>query len=949
MDQNASRERHPGTAGPRAGSETDRYLFEAIPDALAVIDRHGTVIDCNRAAAELLGRTRQTLRCADFFSFLAEPSDTRHFHTLFGENGRLQNLAVQLRGAGQEPIDVLLSAVVTAPTEGARRTCLCIFRDNRCHLEDIERLNQEAQHFRSLSENAPDIIYTLDWNGAISYVNPAWQRILGHPPEEVIGHFFTDFVPPEEAAPYRHLYRQIRDEKKTIRDLSGILIAKDGRRHPFSMSGSPHFDANGNLTGMVGLFRDIAERRQVEQELKVQKAYAESLIENAPEAIVVLSNTDQVMRINREFTRLFGYPPSKAQGRPINDLILPPHLLAEGQALTRRAARGERLEVESVRKCMDGRLVDVSILATPIRIEGGQIGIYAIYRDITARKKAEAALQASEERHRTVLEVSPDPIIVSDVEHRVLYFNPAFTQVFGWELEACLGKPMDFVPEDDRRQTETLQSKLKRGESFYRVAARRLSKAGRVVDVSISGTAFRGPDGRPSGSVETLQDISERKRKEKEIHFMAYHDPLTRLPNRKSFYLRMNDILRQTRRSKGGMTWALMFLDLDKFKQVNDTLGHGMGDQLLKAVAVRIQKCLRESDYFFRLGGDEFTIILTNLSRDIDVARVAQKIGERVAQSFTIDGHEIYTATSIGICVFPNDGDDVEVLVKKADMAMYSAKEDRRGYRFFTEEMNSKAMARMHLESSLRRALDHEELYLHYQPLVDTRRRIIGMEALLRWRNADLGLVRTDEFISVAEETGTILTIGRWVLETACRQAKAFHDQGFSHLFVAVNLSPRQFQQADLVKMTLEILAQTQLPPSRLRFEVTESGVMEDPEKCIAAMRSLRAKGVRFAVDDFGTGYSSLSHLKRLPIDALKIDRSFIADAPDNQDDQEIIRTIISMAQNLGIDIVAEGVENETQLAFLTRHGCTLMQGYLFGKPLSPQAFEKLLQAAEKS
>jgi len=374
-------------------------------------------------------------------------------------------------------------------------------------------------------------------------------------------------------------------------------------------------------------------------------------------------------------------------------------------------------------------------------------------------------------------------------------------------------------------------------------------------------------------------------------------------------------------------------------------LGHDTGDQLLQGVAGRLKGCLRGTDHLFRLGGDEFTIILTNLGRDIDVARVASKILKSITRPFFLSSQEIFTSTSIGISVFPNDGWDVEGLVKNADMAMYAAKESGGSdYRFFTEEMNRKALYRMKMENSLRKALDRNEMMLYYQPLVDKANRIVGMEALLRWHHPEMGMILPNDFIRITEETGIIVPLGLWVLQTACVQTKRWYDAGFTDLFVAVNVSARQLQEPDFVQMVLETVEFSGLPPNLLRLEVTESSVIRNPEVCIAKMKALRGKGISFSIDDFGTGYSSLSYLKRFPIDTLKIDRSFITDAMNNQGDREIIKTIIDMARNLSIDAVAEGVETQEQMDFLAGYGCTRMQGFLFAHPVPVEKFRTLLE-----
>ena len=932
------------------------------------------------------------------------------------------------------------------------------------------RLKESETRFRALCENAPDIIFTLNMDGIYTYVNPSWQRILGHEPADVIGRSYTEFVRPDDLPRHEEMCGRIRNLGETLTDTACELVAQDGTIRRFALSGAPNVNDQGQVSGVVGIFRDITHRRRVEKKLKVQTEFAEQLIETAPEAIVVLSNDDEVIRINREFTRVFGYTPEEAVGRRIIDLVVPDHLKEEGLIVTQRTAQGERIEIETRRCHKDGTLIEVSVLGTPIRIMGDQVGIYVIYRDITARKRAEEALaesqekygaildhieegyyevdlkgnitfateasarivgvdrdyymgqnyaqycdeenakmlfeafntiyrtgqsakhinytvttpdgqqkvleasaglirdaqgqpigfrgivrdvttrtaaedalRASEQRHRAVLETSPDPVIVQDLGQKVTYLNPAFTRVFGWNLEESQGRELDFVPPENRPEMWEIIEKVKHGRSFSGLETRRLTKNGEIVDVSISGAVFMDSQGRPLGSVMTLQDITERKKAEEELRYVAYHDLLTGLPNRKSFYLRLEDMVIQSRRRGEKETWALLFLDLDRFKHINDTLGHDVGDQLLQAVAQRVRSCLRDSDHMFRLGGDEFTVILTFLTRGLDVARVAQKIRKEVAKPYQIEGLEVFTSASIGISVYPNDGRDVEVLMKNADMAMYAAKEEGVGYRFFTAEMNRRALERMQLESNIRKALDRQEFVLFYQPVVGPDDRILGMEALVRWEHPELGLVPPSKFITVAEETGAIEPLGRWVLDTACRQATILHKKGYQDLFVTVNLSPRQFKDVDLLDSVIKTLDETGLPPTALKLEITESCVMDDPEEAIEKMKALRDMGIGFSIDDFGTGYSSLSYLKRFPIDTLKIDRSFVMESLTNRDDQEIIRTIISMAQNLRIQTVAEGVESKEQRDFLRGLGCTIMQGYYFGRPMPDLDFEALL------
>ena len=795
--------------------------------------------------------------------------------------------------------------------------------------------------YRILFERSPDAVIVTAPDGRIIDFNPAASDFFGIARPELqklnIASFYANMADREA------LIEQV-DRDGLVHNAPVIFVANDGQLKHSLVTTMRLDEPDGDVYGYQSVIRDVTRRRLAEKRLHSQKSFAEQLIDIAPEAIAILDFEDRVIRINQEFCRLFQYAEETCIGRQMDELIVPDDLKAESLSLSARVMGGACFEVETRRMRKDGTLVDVSILAKPIATESDEPAIYVIYRDISARKQAQEALQKSEERHRTVLESAPDPVIVRDMADRVIYLNPAFTRVFGWTLKDCINRPIDFVPEENRPEIQQFFKKIKKGESFSGLETQRLTKSGQIVDISISGAVFFDIAGNPEGYVNTLQDISERRKKDEALKYIAYHDTLTGLPNRKSFYMCIDDLLQHSTRRRSDRAWALMFLDLDKFKQVNDALGHHTGDQLLKKVAGRLKNCLRETDHLFRLGGDEFTVILTNLSLDIDVARVARKIQKALTRSFRVNGHDIFTSASIGISVYPNDGWEVEGLVKSADMAMYAAKENGgMDYRFFTEEMNRKALYRMKMENSLRKALDQNELVLHYQPLVDETNQIMGMEALLRWNHPELGLILPADFIRIMEETGIIVPVGRWVLRTACAQTKRWHDMGYPDLFVAVNLAARQIQEPDFVPMVIDIIAKSGLPPACVKLEVTESSVIQNPEICIAKMKILRAKGITFSIDDFGTGYSSLSYLKRFPIDTLKIDRSFVSDAMKSKGDREIIKTILAMARNLNIDAVAEGVETQAQKEFLTRSGCHSMQGFFFAHPVPVDKFKDLL------
>lgn len=806
-----------------------RALFETASQAIFVA-KDGVLVDCNSRALQVFACSRRQLIGLPLNSLIPadpsggsgpqDPNGMKIKRVLAGE-AQIREMRLSRPEGGFFEAEVALNSFWA---EGEQHV-LGAVNDITKRVAALRALKDSEQRFRALAHYAPDIIYTLDHTGMFTYINPAWRRTLGHEAAEVLGRYFVDFVEPEELERFRKLFKRIRDGRQTLTDLDGRLVDKDGGLRHFVLSGSPNLDEKGRVMGIVGLCKDITER------------------------------------------------------------------------------------------------------------------------NLTLR-----LLRDSEKRHRTVLESAPDPMMVCNREGEVTYINPAFTRVFGWSLDDFSATGCVFVPPERGPETLELLSQAALGDNISGVETKRVAKDGRTVEVSLSGAAFVDADGRVMGAVLTLQDITERKRTQKELRYLAYHDMLTGLPNRKSFYQSIDRAtlevcrLPQEHRRPQGNLWALLFLDLDRFKTINDSLGHDVGDEILQTVAVRIKNCLRKSDQIFRLGGDEFTVILNELGKDIDAARVAEKILESVARPIFRQDQELYLTASIGISVCPNDGEEVETIVRNADMAMYAAKEDGNSYYFYTEEMNAKAQARMRLETSLRKAVHNNELVLYYQPMVDSHHRIQGMEALLRWLHPEIGLVPPSHFIGVAEETGAIVPIGRWVLEAACRRARQWQEQGYPELYVAVNLSPRQFRQPDLVEEVLSVLRRTDLLPRHLKLEVTESSVMDDPEDAIAKMQRLHEHGIRFSIDDFGTGYSSLSHLKRFPVDTLKIDRSFVRESTENQGDQEIIRTILAMAAGLKMQAVAEGVETRAQRDFLCGEGCLLMQGYYFGPPVPERDFENLLK-----
>ena len=482
------------------------------------------------------------------------------------------------------------------------------------------------------------------------------------------------------------------------------------------------------------------------------------------------------------------------------------------------------------------------------------------------------------------------------------------------------------------------------GQAPYEIEHRLLMPDGRVKYVRERGETRYDADGRAIRSVGTVQDITPHKQSEQQLAYLAHYDPLTRLANRTLLQTRLEHALEHAHRHATQL--ALLFLDLDRFKNINDSLGHPAGDELLLGISARIRARIREADTLARVGGDEFVILIEQLERPESAATLAHDLIDLIRQPFALEcGHTVYAGVIIGISLYPRDGLDATSLLKNADAAMYLVKESGRNtFRFYDESLTEAADERLAMEAGLRRALVTGEFLLHYQPQAACMDgAVLGVEALVRWQPPGEAMVSPARFIPIAEETGLIVPLGEWVLRTACVQARSWLDRGLPPMTVAVNLSPRQFHQPDLAMRVARILEETGLPPDRLELEITEGAIMEDSEHAVVILRGLKALGVSIAIDDFGTGYSSLAYLKRFAIDKLKIDQSFVHDIPTDRDSMAITASIIAMAKNLHLRVLAEGVEREDQLAFLQIHGCEACQGYLFNRPLPPADLERWL------
>jgi diguanylate cyclase (GGDEF)-like protein/PAS domain S-box-containing protein len=703
----------------------------------------------------------------------------------------------------------------------------------------------------------------------------------------------------------------------------------------------------------MGIIRNVAERRQANETdglapSEVQfKELADLQFALDQHAIVAVTDVQgTITYVNDKFCSISQYSKDELIGQNHRILTSGYHPKEFFEQMYQTIANGKVWHGEIKNRAKGGSIywVDTTIVPT-LSTEGKPQQYVAIRADITERKQAEEAVKASLATSENAIKELADQkfaldqhsiVAVTDVRGTITYVNEKFCAISQYSKDELIGRNHRIL--NSGYHLKDFFQKMYRtiaGGAVWHGEIKNRAKDGSLYWVDTTIVPFLDPQGRPRQYVAIRTDITERKVAEERIQFLAYSDALTGLPNRRLLQDRLTQALATARRQEGRV--ALLFLDLDTFKNINDSLGHSVGDLLLQELAERLKTWGRKQDTVARVGGDEFLIVLTELKDITDAAVAAERLLDGIIGEYSIRGHVLNITCSLGISIFPEHGTDPETLMKNADAAMYSAKQNgRNNFRFFTEEMNAQVVERLTLESNLRQALEKKELFLVYQPQVDmTTGKIVGLEALLRWQHPELGLVPPDRFIRIAENSRLILPIGEWVLRTACSQALKWQEEGLPPVKIAVNVSAIQFRQESFCGLIRRVLHETGLAPHCLELELTESLLLADAEVTLSVIQELKAMGLTLAIDDFGTGYSSFSYLKQFRVSKLKIDRSFIRDVAVNPDDAAITTAIISMAKSLKLKVIAEGVEDEAQMSFLRAHHCDEIQGYYFSKPLA--------------
>jgi diguanylate cyclase (GGDEF)-like protein/PAS domain S-box-containing protein len=912
-----------------------QILLASSIDGIYVMDMRGDIVEVNDTFCNMLGYTRQEagrLNISDWNVQWSREELLDRLKNFIGKSVRFET--VQRRKDGT----LINVEVSTAGVEiDGKNYFFASSRDITKRKLAERKTEVLARRHQALMKSALEGIHIMDMTGNIVEANDTFCQMLGYTCDEVIGLNVADWDAQWSRAELLERFRKLIS-------MDGALFETTHRRKDGTLIDVEVSTTGAEIDGVPYLYassRDIGGRKRVEQELRESERISRMLMENAADAVFVADpKTERWLYVNARFKSLMGYSEEELLAGNIFDMVTPSYRDIYRERFRNIIDSGGVSMREMQMNKKDGSRVPVEMNA--ITLPDGSL--YGSCRDITERKMNEES-----QRIAAITFNTQEAIMITTPDAKILRVNQAFQEVTGYSVDEVVGQnPSMFKSgrHDAGYYKDMWSDLLSSGKWAGEVWDKR--KNGEIYPKLLTITAAYDERHQVTHYIAVFRDISSNKKSEQEIHQLAFYDPLTALPNRRLLMDRLQQGLAVSARNL--RYGALLFLDLDHFKTVNDTRGHATGDQLLIEAGRRLKSCVREGDSVARLGGDEFVVLLEELDSEVNEAAnqteiVAEKILHELGLPYVLDDFECHLTVSIGIGLFIDHHESAESLLQHADVAMYQAKSaGRNAIRFFDPQMQAALDARVVLEADLRHALNKQQFNLHYQVQVDRQQRALGAEVLLRWNHPEYGLISPEQFIPLAEESGLIVPIGLWVLKTACAQLVAWQNQARTRdLTLAVNVSARQLHQNDFVVQVRHVLQESGARPSQLKLELTESVVLENVEDTIAKMRELKLLGVSFSMDDFGTGYSSLQYLKRLPLDQIKIDQSFVRDIATDPNDAAIVQTIIAMTEALGLNVIAEGVETEQQLEFLDLRGCHAFQGYLFSKPVPIEQFEILL------
>lgn len=944
----------------RESEERYRTLVQYGSDIISVLELDGTIRYESPAAKRILGYKPEDMVGTNSFDYLHPDDFGRVLETLLDgiETNRptaTEELRFRHANGSWVHLEVIGVNLLNDPT-------LQGIIVNSHDITERKYAEEALQRSEAGLAQAQRIAHLGNWAWNVKTGEVFWSnetfRIYGYEPQEFVPNFdrLIDMIHPEDRA----LFREKTDAalyRGRPYDFEHRLVRPDGEVRVVHCQAEVIFDEKNEPWRMVGPVHDITERKQSESALRESEARFRTVVQSLGEGLLITDARDVVLYMNSRMTELTGFTEEDMIGQPAYELLSPPEQwpLVLRRNEDRMGNVAERYEVQLNRK--NGGAFWAEATATPYRDASGEIvGTLGAIVDITERRRTAEALAESEERFRQLFEQSVDAMFVHDERGRLVDCNSQACHLLGYTREELLDLYVwdlscNMLTEEERaaqqRDSGTLWQRALAGEPGTFAAGheemnRRKDGTTFPVEVRVGSVDYGGR----KMILASVRDITERKTFEEQLTYQALHDSLTDLPNRVLFLDRLEQSLAQAERHQQYMV-AVLFMDLDNFKNVNDSLGHEVGDELLTAVAERLRLCMRPGDTAARLGGDEFAVLLEDIRSFRDAAWISERIIEELKAPFDLRGQELHLTISIGISLSGSGQDRADSLLRDADLAMYRAKAEGKGnYQVFDPVMYREVLERLNLESELRRALECGEFVLHYQPTVSLETgKMIGIEALVRWESPKRGLVSPQDFVPVAEETGLIVPLGHWALEEACRQTKEWRQSYSEDLLgmVSVNVSASQLHPLNLVEETAKILKQTGLNPRNLTLEITEDVLMSEAPSNIAVLNELRSLGIKLAIDDFGTGYSSLAYLKRFPVSYLKIDRAFVEELGVDPEDAALVSSMIGLAHTLDMKVIAEGIETSEQLKILRELGCDMAQGHYFSEPLPHNALSAFL------
>ena len=923
-----------------------REVFDLVGTGLTQVDTGGRFLMVNRRFCEMIGYSAEELIGRRFVEFTHpedRPADDEMLQAIVGQ-GTSPPLTREKRYIRKDGSTLWAqrSGVVVCDNAGKPLYGLG-------SIEDVSSIRASQAALAALNDSlsaivntSPLAIYSLTTEGIVTLWNPAAEKIFGIAEASVLGNPSPIWTMSKSVATDIRL-RVLRGESVHNVELTWV----DSEAHPreISLSAAPLRGVQDEVVGILVTASDITDAKRTTRALDHQLHFTRELLEVIPSPIFYKGADGKYLGFNRAWETFFSKRREDWIGtRPV-DLLSPEHAKAAEVEDAKLLISGKTIVAEDVIKDGDGNNRDIiRHVSRFTNADGSAAGIIGVLTDFTDFKQVSQALEASEVRFKALTESAMDIVTVLDASGIILYQSPSVTHLLGHDPRDMIGRSQfDIIHRDDvEPMREMFRELIELGEMTRSIEFRVMNKSGawRTLE-SIGKNCLDIPEVR--GIIVNTRDVTERKTIQQRMQHLAYHDALTELPNRSLMQDRISQAISRAARST--KRFAVMYIDIDNFKNINDSLGHDAGDELLRQVAKRLTESVRTHDTIARQGGDEFIVLLDQLDGHQGATRVAQKILDALRIAFSVGGIDQHVSGSIGIALFPDDGDDAPTLLKNADTAMFHGKGlGKNTYQFFTQQMNIAVKRRAMMESDLRAAVKNGDFSLVYQPQIDLNSgEIVALEALVRWVSVHSGNIMPGEFIPLAEETGLINEIGQWVLREACRQAQKWLDAGMPRRRIAVNISARQLEDKSFVRMLANILGETNLDPTLLELEITESQVMRQGEGSLMLLQEIASMGIQLSVDDFGTGYSSLSYLKRLPISKLKIDQSFVRDITIDPDDTAIVVAIISMAKSLDLDVIAEGIETAGQLTLLRAKGCRFGQGFYFSVPMSAEDLAPLL------